>query len=139
MKQGPTITMAFETAKALPMVPNPSLDLLTCPLEDTSDTYWTNYVDTVAGKSDSDRCGALQPGQTCRCLNPVVPVSRLGHLEISWLPFLGRLESAWLRTLQRNHQLIANTSRRLRPVPVPQIWMSSSSVARLPSTGWEHN
>jgi lysophospholipase L1-like esterase len=109
MKEGPTITTAFETAKALPIVPYPSLDLLTCPLEDTYDTYWTNYVDTAAGKSDSDRCGALQPSQTCRCLNPVLPVPRLGHLRIPWLPILGRLRNRWFEAFQRNLKLIADT------------------------------
>jgi lysophospholipase L1-like esterase len=112
-KQGPTSTSPlqaptpFETAKALPMVvPNPPLDLLTCALEHTSNTYWTEYMDTAVGILDSDRCGGLPRRKTCHCLNPVVPVPRKGK---------DKVKSKWFRAYKRNLQLIADTVSTTAP------------------------
>jgi lysophospholipase L1-like esterase len=86
----PGASTPFETPPNVPF---------TCPL-DTSDAYWNRLVfNTTVGKYDSIRCGALPPGQTCQCLNLVLPVPRLD-----------KFRSAWFRTFKRNLQLIADTA-----------------------------
>lgn len=81
---------------------NPPLDL-SCNVDDTSSTsiieYWATYMDTASsfGTLDSDRCGALPSGRTCRCFNPIVPTSRSSNIQL------------WYEAFQRNLQLIADT------------------------------
>jgi lysophospholipase L1-like esterase len=98
---GPTST----TPAASTLFETPSLDLLTCPLN-TPDIYWTEYMDTAIGKYDSDRCGGLPRGQTCHCLNPVLPVPRKGK---------GKGKKRWFQTFQRNLKLIADTVSTTTP------------------------
>jgi lysophospholipase L1-like esterase len=88
---------------ALPVVvPNPNHpspnEPFTCALQSTSDAdkYWAAYAHKTFGTFN--RCGALPPGQTCRCLHPALPVPRTGGLG-----------HVWFQTFQRNLRLIAET------------------------------